>query len=112
LLLFIQTQEGKDEEDHPWTCFRRRELKPIRRTRRTETASFDKLRKIRKDIHSGRHIMVNVTVREKTKKQKIELDRKIFEKECSVRELRKKLGIRNETSHEQPKVYFICLLVG
>ena len=110
MLLSFQTQEGKDEEDNPWTCFRRRELKPIRRTRRTETASFDKLRKIRKDIHSGRHIMVNVTVREKTKKQKIELDRKIFEKECSVRELRKKLGIRNETSHEQPKVCirFIC----
>ncbi|CAG8434127.1 6654_t:CDS:2, partial [Funneliformis mosseae] len=103
LMFEIKTQEGKDEEDHPWTCFRRRELKPIRRTRRTETASFDKLRKIRKDIHSGRHIMVNVKIREKTKKQKIELDRKIFEKECTVRELRKKLGIRNETSHEPPK---------
>ncbi|GES97697.1 enhancer of polycomb-like protein 1 [Rhizophagus clarus] len=103
LMFEIKTQEGKDEEDHPWTCFRRRELKPIRRTRRTETASFDKLRKIRKDIHSGRQIMVHVTMREKTKKQKIELDRKIFEKECTARELRKKLGIRNEISHEQPK---------
>lgn len=49
--------------------------------------------------------MVHVTMREKTKKQKIELDRKIFEKECTARELRKKLGIRNEISHEQPKVY-------
>ncbi|GBC25931.1 uncharacterized protein OCT59_020251 [Rhizophagus irregularis] len=103
LMFEIKTQEGKDEEDHPWTCFRRRELKPIRRTRRTETASFDKLRKIRKDINSGRQIMVHVTMREKTKKQKIELDRKIFEKECTARELRKKLGIRNEISHEQPK---------
>ncbi|CAB4380416.1 unnamed protein product [Rhizophagus irregularis] len=103
LMFEIKTQEGKDEEDHPWTCFRRRELKPIRRTRRTETASFDKLRKIRKDINSGRQIMAHVTMREKTKKQKIELDRKIFEKECTARELRKKLGIRNEISHEQPK---------
>jgi hypothetical protein len=49
--------------------------------------------------------MVHVTMREKTKKQKIELDRKIFEKECTARELRKKLGIRNEISHELPKVY-------
>ncbi|CAJ0749581.1 14113_t:CDS:10 [Entrophospora sp. SA101] len=90
--------EGKEEEEHPWTCFRRRELKPIRKTRRSENASFDKLRMIRRDINHGRVIILNVKFREKTKKQKVDLERKIFEKECSVRAMRKKLGIKSETT--------------
>ncbi|CAG8450352.1 3621_t:CDS:10 [Gigaspora rosea] len=95
LMFELKTADTKDEEDNPYVCFRRRELKPMRRTRRTETQSFDKLRKIRRDVHSGREIIVKVKTRERFKKQRIELNRKIFIKECDIKEMRKELGIQN-----------------
>ncbi|CAG8573464.1 16982_t:CDS:10 [Racocetra fulgida] len=93
----LLTAETKDEEDNPYVCFRRRELKPIRKTRRTETQSFDKLRRIRRDVHNGREIIVKVKARERFKKQRIELNRKIFIKECDIKEMRKELGIQNNS---------------
>ncbi|CAG8528931.1 15751_t:CDS:2, partial [Dentiscutata heterogama] len=95
LMFELKTADTKDEEDNPYVCFRRRELKPMRRTRRTETQSFDKLRRIRRDVHNGREIIVKVKSRERFKKQRIELNRKIFIKECDIKEMRKELGIQN-----------------
>ncbi|CAG8591912.1 40322_t:CDS:10 [Gigaspora margarita] len=95
LMFELKTADTKDEEDNPYVCFRRRELKPMRRTRRTETQSFDKLRRIRRDVHNGREIIVKVKTRERFKKQRIELNRKIFIKECDIKEMRKELGIQN-----------------
>ncbi|CAG8680123.1 5406_t:CDS:10 [Cetraspora pellucida] len=97
LMFELKTAETKDEEDNPYVCFRRRELKPIRKTRRTETQSFDKLRRIRRDVHNGREIIVKVKARERFKKQRIELNRKIFIKECDIKEMRKELGIQNNS---------------
>ncbi|CAG8772467.1 21950_t:CDS:2, partial [Racocetra persica] len=97
LKVIEHTAETKDEEDNPYVCFRRRELKPIRKTRRTETQSFDKLRRIRRDVHNGREIIVKVKAREIFKKQRIELNQKIFIKECDIKEMRKELGIQNNS---------------
>ncbi|CAG8505385.1 10767_t:CDS:2 [Dentiscutata erythropus] len=103
LMFELKTADTKDEEDNPYVCFRRRELKPMRRTRRTETQSFDKLRRIRRDVHNGREIIVKVKSRERFKKQRIELNRKIFIKECDIKEMRKELGIQNNVSDSQQR---------
>ncbi|CAG8475090.1 8078_t:CDS:10 [Diversispora eburnea] len=84
----------KDDDDDAYVCFRRRELRPVRRTRRTEAQSVNKLKNIRVDLQSGRDLLGSVQSREKVKKQKIGIDRKVFTLECQVKDLQRELGIK------------------
>ncbi|CAG8448150.1 12825_t:CDS:10 [Acaulospora colombiana] len=94
----IKTVETKKEdEEDAYICFRRRELRPVRRTRRTEAQSFDKLKNIRIDLQSGREIVVQVQTREKVKKQKIEVNRKVFIMECKIKDMQRELGIKKHS---------------
>ncbi|CAG8483891.1 3326_t:CDS:10 [Acaulospora morrowiae] len=87
----------KEDEEDAYICFRRRELRPVRRTRRTEAQSFDKLKNIRIDLQSGREIVVQVQTREKVKKQKIEINRKVFVMECKIKDMQRELGIKKHS---------------
>ncbi|TPX58415.1 hypothetical protein PhCBS80983_g03138 [Powellomyces hirtus] len=79
----------------PYLCFRRREVKSVRkkRGRLADSQSLDKLRRLRDEMNRARQILELITNREAARKESIVLEHLIFEQRVLVRRLKKKLGI-------------------
>ncbi|KAI9303208.1 enhancer of polycomb-like-domain-containing protein [Cunninghamella echinulata] len=85
----------KHEVD-PYVCFRRRETKSFRKTRRSDQQSLDKLRRIRADMETARNLLEMVVQREKIRKECLEIEQSVFEKSCLIREHQRTLGIQED----------------
>ncbi|KAI5783735.1 enhancer of polycomb-like-domain-containing protein [Pyronema domesticum] len=92
-LKFEQGNE-KDEGD-PYVCFRRREVRQVRKTRRTDAQSTDKLKKLRQDIETARGLVNDVRQREVMRKNSYKFDMQIFEQRRIVIDLKRKHGIKD-----------------
>jgi hypothetical protein len=77
-------------------CFRHREIKTLRKVRRSDSAALEKLRQLKNDMMQAKKILDMVHERETIRKATIELEIAIFEKRLNVRQIRKVLGITSE----------------
>ncbi|KAI9202210.1 enhancer of polycomb-like-domain-containing protein [Polychytrium aggregatum] len=84
----------------PYVCFRRREIKPMRKTRAGDTKSLEKLKKLRDEMQRSREILELVAKRERMRKESLVLEHLIFQQRVLVRTLRKKLGVGLEERAE------------
>eukprot|EP00842_Homolaphlyctis_polyrhiza_P005502 jgi/Hompol1/5953/HPOL_001836-RA len=89
-----KTEEMSTKPDSdPYVCFRRREVKSLRKTRRGDTQALDKLKKLRDDLLKARMILDYVVERETTRRESVHLEHLIFEKRIYVRRLKRRLGV-------------------
>ena len=84
---------GEREEVDPYVCFRRRELRQPRKTRKIDTVNCQKLRALRTELKHARELAVLVARREYAALRSFENDVTIFKARCRLRELKKKLNI-------------------
>ncbi|KAI9357065.1 enhancer of polycomb-like-domain-containing protein [Zopfochytrium polystomum] len=84
---------GPNPESDPYICFRRREIRPVRKSKRPDTGSLDKLRRLRDDLCRVRTLLEYVAEREHAKKEALLLEKMIFEQRVLVRKIKKKLGV-------------------
>ncbi|KAJ3413108.1 Enhancer of polycomb-like protein 1 [Chytridiales sp. JEL 0842] len=99
---------GPKSESDPYVCFRRREIRPVRKAKRTDLASLEKLRRLRDELCRARSILELVSHREQLRRESLFLEKHIFEQRVLVRRLKKKLGLSTtekelEMSPEQRK---------
>lgn len=92
-LQYEDTQKG---EIDPYVCFRRRETKPVRKTRRTDQQSLERLRKLRSEMEMARNLLEMVLRREKIRKEGLVLEHTVFDKKCKLREYQRQLGIKED----------------
>lgn len=97
----LKFEEVMRNETDPYLCFRRRESKPIRKTRRTDQQSIEKLRKLRMEMESARSLHEMVSRREKVRRESLVLEHLIFDQRCKVREYKRNLGIKDEDDEIQ-----------
>lgn len=90
----------KSEID-PYVCFRRRETKPVRKTRRTDQQSLERLRKLRSEMEMARNLLEMVLRREKLRKEGLVLEHSVFEKTCRARECQRALDIKDDEDFNQ-----------
>jgi hypothetical protein len=83
-------------EADPYLCFRRRESKPIRKTRRSDQQSIEKLRKLRIEMEGARSLLEMVSRREKMRKESMVLEHLVFEQKCKLREYKRVLGVKDD----------------
>src|ERR1700753_2857094 len=76
--LKFETGQETDDTD-PYVCFRRRELRQIRKTRNRDAQSAEKLRKLRLELETARGMLLLVKRREQFRKDSLEIDRLVFE---------------------------------
>jgi len=93
-LKFEKNQE-KDDGD-PYVCFRRRDIRQTRKTRQRDMQSTDKLKRLRKELEDGRHLIAMALQRELTKREVLKVDRNIFEQRAMVKEAKVRLGIKTD----------------
>ncbi|KAK6349700.1 Enhancer of polycomb-like protein 1 [Orbilia brochopaga] len=95
ILKFEQGQIDKDDGD-PYVCFRRREHRPARKTRRTDAQSIDKLKRLRLDMERVRSLANCVHQREDSKKENQVLEAKVYLTRFKLKKYKRDFGITGD----------------
>ncbi|KAF2811481.1 uncharacterized protein BDZ99DRAFT_384236 [Mytilinidion resinicola] len=82
-----------DDAD-PYVCFRRREVRQIRKTRGRDAQITEKLKKLRKELEDARHLMAQVRRREGMSQESLATDRDVFDQRVTLKDHKRKLGIK------------------
>lgn len=93
--LKFETNLETDDAD-PYVCFRRREVRQVRKTRGRDAQVTDKLKKLRKELEEARLLMSQVKRRELVMREQLATDKLIFEQRHAVKELKRKLSIKGD----------------
>lgn len=93
--LKFETNLETDDSD-PYVCFRRREVRQVRKTRGRDAQVTEKLKKLRKELEEARYLMTKVKEREILKRRQLAMDKQIFDQRLQVKELKRKLNIKGD----------------
>ncbi|KAI8913284.1 enhancer of polycomb-like-domain-containing protein [Gorgonomyces haynaldii] len=80
-------------DNDPYVCFRRREVKTLRKARRGDNLAVDKLKKLKEDITRTKEILDLICEREHCRAEILHMDHLIFEKRLHLRRLKKILNV-------------------
>lgn len=90
-------EQGNEKDDgDPYVCFRRREVRQVRKTRRTDAQSTEKLKRLRQEFDSSRILVQDVLNREVMRRESLDLEYAIFGRRRQLLLLKRKLGIRGD----------------
>jgi enhancer of polycomb-like protein len=93
--LKFETNLETDDAD-PYVCFRRREVRQVRKTRGRDAQVTEKLKKLRKELEEARVLMAQVKRREAIIREQLATDKQIFEQRTAVKELKRRLSIKGD----------------
>lgn len=93
-LKFEKNLETDDAD--PYVCFRRREVRQVRKTRGRDAQVTEKLKKLRKELEDARVLMADVKKREIFLREQLSIDKTIFEQRMAVKEIKRRLSIKGD----------------
>lgn len=97
----LRTEEPDKDDNDPYICFRRREVRQVRKTRRTDAQSSDRLRRLKTELEQARNILEMVSRREKLRKDNLLMEQLIFDHRCTYKKVKRKLGLPDDPEDEQ-----------
>ncbi|KAJ5139284.1 uncharacterized protein N7515_004132 [Penicillium bovifimosum] len=107
LVAQLKFETGQDTDDSdPFVCFRRREVRQIRKTRGRDAQSAEKLRRLRKELEDARELVALVRQREIARKEMLVMERVLFQQRSEVKEMKRKLNIKDDDEdliNQKPK---------
>ncbi|TPX35576.1 hypothetical protein SmJEL517_g02142 [Synchytrium microbalum] len=95
-------EQSLNPDTDPYVCFRRREVKQMRKTRKTDNQSLDKLQRLRKEMEMAKRLIELVAQREVLRKDALSFEHAVFEQRVVVRRLKKKLGLPIDRDERSP----------
>lgn len=93
--LKFETNQDTDDAD-PYVCFRRREVRQVRKTRGRDAQVTEKLKKLRKELEEARLLVSQVKRRETLHREQLAIDKLIFEQRQAVKEIKRRLSIKGD----------------
>jgi enhancer of polycomb-like protein len=97
LMPSLKFERNVDTDDaDPYVCFRRREVRQVRKTRGRDAQITEKLKKLRTEMEQARHLLHFTKQREYSRRDQLALDRLIFEQRAAVKDVKRNLGIKGE----------------
>ncbi|KAL3432178.1 enhancer of polycomb-like protein 1 [Aspergillus tetrazonus] len=107
LLPSLKFETGAETDDtDPYVCFRRREVRQVRKTRGRDAQSADKLRRLRKELEDARQLVALVRQRELARKEMLATERILFLQRAEVKDMKRKLNIKDDDEdliNQKPK---------
>ncbi|ODV89626.1 hypothetical protein CANCADRAFT_16291, partial [Tortispora caseinolytica NRRL Y-17796] len=105
--LRFEDVNDKDDSD-PYVCFRRREVRQVRKTRRADAQASERLRRLRAEMEMAKNLVELVLKREQLRKESLIVELDVFQQRCRVKEVKRKLGIKGDdedlVNHKKKKV--------
>ncbi|SGZ56573.1 CIC11C00000002333 [Sungouiella intermedia] len=86
----------KDNDNDPYICFRRREFRQARKTRRADNLGAERIRLMQKSLKRARELVLSVCKRELLKLQSWESDYEIFKLRCEAKSVKRSVGIKGD----------------
>ncbi|KAI2670397.1 hypothetical protein CBS147317_9363 [Penicillium roqueforti] len=103
----LKFETGQDTDDSdPFVCFRRREVRQIRKTRGRDAQSAEKLRRLRKELEDARELVALVRQREIARREMLSMERHLFKQRAEVKEMKRKLNVKDDDEdliNQKPK---------
>ena len=97
LLPQLKFETGRESDDSdPYVCFRRREVRQIRKTRGRDAHVLEKLKKLRKELEDARHLVKLINQRENGREKDLAFDEQIFRNRHSLKDTKRNLGIKGD----------------
>lgn len=101
----------KDNDNDPYICFRRREFRQARKTRRADNLGAERIRSLQRSLKRARELVLNVCQRELLKLQSWESEYKIFKLRCEAKGVKRSAGIKGDDhlfySHKRKKIVVV-----
>ncbi|QFZ28750.1 putative enhancer of polycomb-like protein [Clavispora lusitaniae] len=98
----------KDNDNDPYICFRRREFRQARKTRRADNLGAERIRLLQKSLKQARELVLSVSKREILKLETWETDFQIFKLRCETKNVKRAVGIKGDDylfyPHKRKKV--------
>ncbi|KAG9127014.1 Enhancer of polycomb-like protein 1 [Ceratobasidium sp. 392] len=85
-----QINSDETNEGDPYVCFRRRDAKPVRKTRRTDTGSIDRMQSLQNNIRQLHNIAQHVLRREQLKQVRALEERQVMNHRMQLSEVKRK----------------------
>ena len=85
-----QINSDETNEGDPYVCFRRRDAKPVRKTRRSDTGSIDRMQSLQNNIRQLNHIAQLVVRRETMKHSRALEERQVMNTRMQLSEVKRK----------------------
>ncbi|CDO96488.1 unnamed protein product [Kluyveromyces dobzhanskii CBS 2104] len=93
----LKSERNNDKDDNdPYVCFRRRELRQPRKTRRIDVQNSQKLRLLSQQLEYTKELALAVAKRERTALDVLENEKFIFQARVQLKALKRKLGISTD----------------
>ncbi|KAK6197855.1 enhancer of polycomb-like-domain-containing protein [Scheffersomyces amazonensis] len=86
----------KDNDNDPYVCFRRREFRQARKTRRADTLGAERIRLLQKSLYKARSLILGVAQREILKLQNFEVENSIFKLRSEGKNLKRIVGVKGD----------------
>lgn len=98
----------KENDADPYICFRRREFRPTRKTRRADTLGAERVRLLQKSLHRARDLVLAVAKRESLKGDVWSAEEDIFTARAEAKNLKRVVGVKGDDylfySHKRKRV--------
>ena len=85
-------QADESNESDPYVCFRRRDSKPIRKTRTGQNAITERMIRLKAELGQAYSLALTVLQREQTKCLQLQTSRTIWKTRATILDLKRKLG--------------------
>jgi enhancer of polycomb-like protein len=86
-------ESEKEDSNDPYICFRRREVRQVRKTRRQDAVSTERIRRLQTEMQQARDLVTMVSAREKCRDDSLKADRALFAMRNKVKDAKRKLSI-------------------
>lgn len=86
-------ENEKEDSNDPYVCFRRREVRHVRKTRRQDAVSSERIRRLKAEMQQARDLVAMVSTREKCREEALKGEKALFLMRCKVKEVKRKLAI-------------------
>ena len=111
LLARLKFETGRESDDSdPYVCFRRREVRQVRKTRGRDAHIFEKLNKLRKELEDARRLVKLVNQRETRYADDLGFDEQIFKSRYALKGVKRNLCIKgddNDLINQKVRAYLI-----
>lgn len=98
----------KENDNDPYVCFRRREFRQARKTRRADNLGAERIRLLQKSLKRARELVLNVSKREILKLNYWEAEHEVFKLRCETKAVKRTAAIKGDDHlfypHKRKKV--------
>lgn len=87
---------SQKDDNNPYTCFRRREFRQVRKTRRTDVQSIEKLKLLYTDLRRAQSLFLSIAEKENKKSDLLEVEAQNFNIRNELKKIKREENIKTD----------------